>query len=81
MKEQVRGEVRFDPASRALYTTDASNDRQVPVAFGGADYKDLYITTAGGNIRASDGAVAGCLFRSRFDVAGVAEFVSRIRLS
>ncbi len=27
----VRGEVRFDPASRALYSTDASNYRQVPI--------------------------------------------------
>ena len=27
----VRGEVRFDPASRALYATDASNYRQTPI--------------------------------------------------
>ncbi len=27
----VRGEVRFDPGSRALYSTDASNYRQVPI--------------------------------------------------
>ena len=27
----VRGEVRFDPASRALYATDASNYRQLPI--------------------------------------------------
>lgn len=27
----VRGEVRFDPASRALYATDASNYRQMPI--------------------------------------------------
>ncbi len=27
----VRGEVRFDPGSRALYATDASNYRQVPI--------------------------------------------------
>jgi FAD/FMN-containing dehydrogenase/Fe-S oxidoreductase len=28
---EVRGEVRFDPGSRALYATDASNYRQVPI--------------------------------------------------
>lgn len=28
---KVRGEVRFDEGSRALYTTDASNYRQVPI--------------------------------------------------
>src|SRR5947199_4713474 len=27
----VRGDVRFDDASRALYSTDASNYRQVPI--------------------------------------------------
>src|SRR5204863_1072796 len=29
--ERVRGEVRFDEGSRALYATDASNYRQVPI--------------------------------------------------
>jgi FAD/FMN-containing dehydrogenase/Fe-S oxidoreductase len=31
LKAGVRGEVRFDDASRALYATDASNYRQVPL--------------------------------------------------
>jgi FAD/FMN-containing dehydrogenase/Fe-S oxidoreductase len=31
LKESVRGEVRFDRGSRALYATDASNYRQVPI--------------------------------------------------
>ena len=31
LKQNVRGEVRFDQASRALYATDASNYRQVPI--------------------------------------------------
>jgi FAD/FMN-containing dehydrogenase/Fe-S oxidoreductase len=30
-RKKVRGEVRFDPASKALYATDASNYRQVPI--------------------------------------------------
>jgi FAD/FMN-containing dehydrogenase/Fe-S oxidoreductase len=29
--QSIRGEVRFDPGTRALYATDASNYRQVPV--------------------------------------------------
>jgi FAD/FMN-containing dehydrogenase/Fe-S oxidoreductase len=32
LRASVRGEVRFDEGSRALYATDASNYRQVPVA-------------------------------------------------
>ncbi|HSY48520.1 MAG TPA: FAD-binding and (Fe-S)-binding domain-containing protein [Thermoanaerobaculia bacterium] len=31
LREAVRGEVRFDDGSRALYATDASNYRQVPI--------------------------------------------------
>ncbi len=31
LAQAVRGEVRFDPGSRALYATDASNYRQVPI--------------------------------------------------
>src|SRR5271169_5214523 len=31
LKSRIRGEVRFDPGSRALYATDASNYRLVPL--------------------------------------------------
>src|SRR6266850_785308 len=31
LRSQIRGEVRFDAGSRALYATDASNYRQVPI--------------------------------------------------
>src|SRR5271156_4929839 len=31
LRQVVRGEVRFDQASRALYATDASNYRQAPI--------------------------------------------------
>ena len=31
LKDTIKGEVRFDDASRALYATDASNYRQVPI--------------------------------------------------
>src|SRR2546430_13590809 len=31
LKREIRGEVRFDRGSRALYATDASNYRQVPI--------------------------------------------------
>ncbi len=31
LREKVRGEVRFDAGSRALYATDASNYRQIPI--------------------------------------------------
>src|ERR1700744_6522469 len=31
LRSKVRGDVRFDAGSRALYSTDASNYRQVPI--------------------------------------------------
>lgn len=31
LRQRIRGEVRFDDGSRALYATDASNYRQVPI--------------------------------------------------
>src|SRR6202048_5055308 len=31
LRRHVRGEVRFDPSTRALYATDGSNYRQVPI--------------------------------------------------
>jgi FAD/FMN-containing dehydrogenase/Fe-S oxidoreductase len=31
LRSSIQGEVRFDPGSRALYSTDASNYRQVPI--------------------------------------------------
>src|SRR5205085_11390725 len=31
LRAQLRGEVRFDDGSRALYATDSSNYRQVPI--------------------------------------------------
>jgi len=31
LKQRIQGEVRFDAGTRALYATDASNYRQVPI--------------------------------------------------
>lgn len=49
--------------------------------FGGSGYTDLYVTTAGGNDKASEGTGAGGLFRLRPGVKGVPEFVSRIGIA
>ena len=48
------------------------------VAVGGADYRDLYVTTAGGDERATKGAGAGALFKLSVGVAGRPEFRSAI---
>jgi sugar lactone lactonase YvrE len=51
------------------------------ITFGGADYTDMYVTTAGGNIRETDGELAGSLFRCKSKVPGVPEFYSHIGLA
>jgi sugar lactone lactonase YvrE len=50
------------------------------VAFGGPDYRDLYITTAGGDDKASKGWGAGALYVARPPVHGVPEFRSCVGL-
>ncbi|MBW4043879.1 MAG: SMP-30/gluconolactonase/LRE family protein [Acidobacteria bacterium] len=51
------------------------------LVFGGDDYSDLYITTAGGEDKALNGKLAGGLFRLRGQGRGVPEFFSRIDTS
>lgn len=51
------------------------------VAFGGPEYDEAYLTTAGGGEKASEGAGAGALFRLRPGVRGRPPFLSRVRVS
>lgn len=50
------------------------------VTFGGPEYADLYVTTAGGDNREQEGPGAGALFRVRPPIRGLPEFPSKIRL-
>jgi D-xylonolactonase len=50
------------------------------LTFGGEDYRDIYITTAGGNTREADGELSGSLLRVRGKLSGVPEFFSRVLL-
>jgi len=49
------------------------------LTFGGEQYGDNYITTAGGNTKHEDGALAGALFRRKTEARGRPEFFSRVR--
>ena len=70
------------------YTPQGVEERRIrfPVrkvsslTFGGGDCTDIYVTTAGGNIRHEDGEHAGALFRLNLGIRGVPEFYSRIGL-
>ena len=51
------------------------------VTFGGEDYSDLYVTTAGAEDRDANGPLAGALFRLTPGVRGRPEFRSRLQRS
>ncbi len=79
---------RWDGCCLVRYTPDGVEDRRIafPVrkvsslTFGGEDYTDIYVTTAGGNIKHEDGEHAGALFRLNLGIRGVEEFYSRVGL-
>ena len=48
--------------------------------FGGDDYTDIYVTTAGGDNKPEEGDGGGGLFRVNLNIRGVEEFHSSIGL-
>ena len=79
---------RWDGGCLVRYTPDGVEERRIvfpakkvsSAIFGGEDYADIYVTTAGGDHKDEEGAGAGALFRLRLDIQGVPEFPSRIGL-
>jgi len=80
---------RWDGWCLVRYAPDGTEERRIRFpagqvscpTFGGEDYSDLYVTTAGGQDRAANGPGAGALFRVRVPgVRGVPEFRSTISL-
>lgn len=80
---------RWDGSALFRYVSDGKEGKEVmrvkfpakkvsSVIFGGDDYADIYVTTAGGDKKETDGWGAGALFRLRLGIKGVPEFMSRI---
>ncbi|MBD1807530.1 SMP-30/gluconolactonase/LRE family protein [Microcoleus sp. FACHB-SPT15] len=77
---------RWDGGHLFRYAPDGTEVLRIPfpalkvtsVTFGGADYTEMFITTAGGDDRATEGTGAGAIFRLNLGIQGVPEFVSRI---
>jgi D-xylonolactonase len=72
--------IRLRPDGEEERSVAVPARKAASVIFAGKGYKDLYITTAGGNDRASEGEGAGGLFRIRGVIPGVPEFLSRVML-
>ena len=79
---------RWGGSCLVRYTPEGVEERRIAfpakkvssVVFGGDDYTDIYVTTAGGDHKDTEGPGAGVLFRFRPGIRGVAEFPSRIGL-
>lgn len=79
---------RWDGGCLVRYTPDGVEERRITfparkvssVTFGGPDYTDMYVTTAGGQDKAREGQGAGALFRLQLGIKGLPEFQSRITL-
>ncbi|HUX45965.1 MAG TPA: SMP-30/gluconolactonase/LRE family protein [Terracidiphilus sp.] len=72
--------IRLSPNGRVDRRISLPARKTSSLTFGGEDYKDIYVTTAGGNTRQDDGPQAGALFRIRTHTRGVPEFFSRVRI-
>jgi D-xylonolactonase len=76
----------WDGAALARYAPEGREEQRIAIparkasslTFGGEDLSDIYVTTAGGNSKGSDGPAAGSLFRLTPGVRGAPEFFSRI---
>jgi D-xylono/L-arabinono-1,4-lactonase len=79
---------RWDGSALYRYTPKGMEERRIQfpakkvssVIFAGDDLKDMYVTTAGGENKAKEGAGAGALFRLNLGIAGRPEFFSRIKV-
>jgi sugar lactone lactonase YvrE len=68
------------------YTPEGVEERRIhfpaqrvsSLTFGGEDYTDIYVTTAGGHQKETAGPGAGVLFRVNVGIRGVPEFPSRV---
>jgi D-xylonolactonase len=79
----------WDGGCIARLFPDGQIEKRIPLparkvsslTFGGDEYADIYITTAGGNNKSEDGELAGALFRVTGQTHGVPEFLSEIGLT
>lgn len=70
--------IQYASDGRELDRVEFPAKKVASVTFGGEEYRDIYVTTAGGDDRESEGDGAGALFRLSPGVQGREEFRSRI---
>lgn len=70
--------IRYKPDGKEVLRIQFPAKKISSVTFGGKDYRDIYVTTAGGDKREEEGPGAGALFHLNLDIQGVPEFLSKI---
>ena len=72
--------VRYDDGGTRKQVIQFKPEKVSSITFGGDDYAEAYVTTAGGPNRETEGAMAGSLFRLDLGVRGREEFRSAIEV-
>ncbi len=70
--------VRYAPNGTEVLRVDFPAKKVSSVTFGGKNYTDIYVTTAGGTNKETEGSGAGALFRFNLGIQGMPEFSSKI---
>ncbi|MEP6988689.1 MAG: SMP-30/gluconolactonase/LRE family protein [Chloroflexota bacterium] len=70
--------VRYDSQANIERLIAFPTKKVSSLIFGGEDYSDIYVTTAGGDNLAENGETAGALYRVRVGIKGRPEYLSNI---
>ena len=70
--------VRYPPDGREERRIEFPTKKVSSVTFGGEDFTDMYVTSAGGDNKVEEGSGAEALFRINVGIRGVPELTSRI---
>jgi D-xylonolactonase len=71
---------RYAPDGTEVLRIPFPAKKVTSVTFGGPDYTDMFVTTAGGDNREVEGPGAGAVFHLNLGIQGVPELMSRIEI-
>ena len=71
---------RYTPEGNQIAKIDFATKKVSCPTFGGTNYSEMYVTTAGGNDPDSNGKNAGALFKLDVGIKGKPEFLSSIKI-
>jgi len=72
--------IRYTPEGKVERRITVPAKKVTSLSFGGKDFTEIYITSAGGENKAVEGATAGALFKLCTGIRGTPEFFSKVGL-